>query len=312
MVVHMIRIVGALLIALCASVNIFPAVTAQETPTRSIDAHVLISGYETYTKDEDGTCIAYPGVIGGAFVQISGVRQDLGSGQWLNTRESLSKKSSCEFKLHFEVPLAESYDVIVASYLVTSLSEQSIASHGGEIVLAVHRNLGEQDLFLLFPDAQLPSPTVVPSPTSVPTPVPTETSGEIGDDTFRVVGAFTLVGTQGEEFLSLGSAGCLGLGGYDDVTVGSQIVVRNENDTIIATAMLEPDPTSSDDECQMQFIVDVPDATFYSFEMGRRGAIVYSKQEMEENGWRISLSLGWPTRTSIKSREWCHGNGMRK
>jgi len=61
---------------------------------------------------------------------------------------------------------------------------------------------------------------------------------------------------------------------------------------IIAIAEFEPDPSATTDQCRFMFIAEVPDATFYSFEIGRRGELAYSKQELQDSDWRVTLTLG--------------------
>ena len=44
--------------------------------------------------------------------------------------------------------------------------------------------------------------------------------------------------------------------------------------------------------CTVVFEVEVPDADFYSVEVGRRGEIAYNREELAERGWGVSLTLG--------------------
>jgi hypothetical protein len=45
--------------------------------------------------------------------------------------------------------------------------------------------------------------------------------------------------------------------------------------------------------CEFPFTVsNVPTAKFYRVEVGRRGQVSYSYDQMRANGWKVSLSLG--------------------
>jgi len=40
------------------------------------------------------------------------------------------------------------------------------------------------------------------------------------------------------------------------------------------------------------FTIDVPEATFYTLEFGRRGEQIYAKEDMEDAGWHVDLTIG--------------------
>ena len=72
---------------------------------------------------------------------------------------------------------------------------------------------------------------------------------------------------------------CSGLGGYDDMDTGTNVTVRDEDGTLLATGSLEAGILSEvlNDvffACEFSFKVeDVPDAKFYSVEASRRGGL---------------------------------------
>jgi len=98
---------------------------------------------------------------------------------------------------------------------------------------------------------------------------------------------------------------CSGSGGYSDLAGGTQVVVKDGSGSIIATGHLNegtganpyvykgtPDPEIVD-SCSFSFDVEgVPDSDFYSIEVGHRGAMTYSRAEMESMSWTLELSLG--------------------
>jgi hypothetical protein len=86
---------------------------------------------------------------------------------------------------------------------------------------------------------------------------------------------------------------CEGQGGYDDIIEGADVVVRNQADEIIATSSLGPGTNRGNDHCAFAFTVEeVPDAEFYSVEVSHRGALTYSKAELDGMDWNLSLNLG--------------------
>jgi len=111
-----------------------------------------------------------------------------------------------------------------------------------------------------------------------------------GTDTYRIVGSFVLFGERNDDF-RVRSTGCVGLGGYDDIHPGTQFKISNESGEVIGVATLEPDPDASSRSCAFIFVTEVPDAKFYTFTLGRRGDLTYSKAEMEEMGWMPGFSL---------------------
>jgi hypothetical protein len=91
---------------------------------------------------------------------------------------------------------------------------------------------------------------------------------------------------------------CEGTGGYDDIGPGIQAAVKNETGKLLATGDVGPgevvDASQGFVVCELPFeIKDVPDsAKFYVVEVGDRGELSYSHEEMVEQGWQLALSLG--------------------
>lgn len=110
--------------------------------------------------------------------------------------------------------------------------------------------------------------------------------------THDVSGTFTLTSTDG--VLQQAAAHCEGKGGFGDITAATQITVKNQANEIIGTTNLGiGDKGARDAECIFSFsLKGLPDATFYSFESGHRGAVTFSNAEMKANGWKVALTLG--------------------
>jgi hypothetical protein len=72
------------------------------------------------------------------------------------------------------------------------------------------------------------------------------------------------------------------------------VVVKDQTGSIVATAPLGTPlfdgPTQG---CVASFTVEnVPDAPFYSIEVGHRGAITYSNADLAAKDWHVDLTLG--------------------
>ena len=115
-------------------------------------------------------------------------------------------------------------------------------------------------------------------------------------ETHALTGTFLL--SNGERPDDRDTGGCSGTGGYSDIGVGTNVVVRDATDTIIGTAPLTMDPAgpepvaSGNYQCGYAFTVSVPDSAFYTVEVSHRGALTYSRADLESKSWRVSLNLG--------------------
>lgn len=111
-----------------------------------------------------------------------------------------------------------------------------------------------------------------------------------GDDKREVTGTLTLVDSD----VVGDSDDCYGTGGYDDIESGAQVVVKDGAGKTIATGRLGAG--EFDDElvttCTLPFVVEVPNADFYSFSVSHRGELNYSREELEDEGWDVGLTLG--------------------
>lgn len=89
---------------------------------------------------------------------------------------------------------------------------------------------------------------------------------------------------------------CYGTGGYEDIQAGMSVTVRDGKGNILATGQAEngrrPTGEFSIVKCAFNFQVDnVPKSDFYSIEVGHRGQLNYSYEEMKNKNWEVSLSL---------------------
>lgn len=108
-----------------------------------------------------------------------------------------------------------------------------------------------------------------------------------GPQAFEIDGDVTLFSeTEGS------ASNCYGTGGYSDISEGLSVTVRDESGMILATSRLDAGRRTGN-RCTFAFMVSgVPQAEFYSVEVGRRGALTYSHDEMTANDWQVTASLG--------------------
>lgn len=90
--------------------------------------------------------------------------------------------------------------------------------------------------------------------------------------------------------------GCKGTGGYSDIQSGLKVVVKSGSGRILGISHLGPDNYSgkySGVVCQFPFeVTDLPSSKFYSVEVGRRGSMEYSKEQLEKQDWNVQFSMG--------------------
>jgi hypothetical protein len=90
------------------------------------------------------------------------------------------------------------------------------------------------------------------------------------------------------------SAGCVGQGGYSDIGAGTPVTIKNGSGDILGAGDLGEGTAAGGGECVWS--VKIPNVrlgeSFYSAEVGRRGAITSSADELKSNGYAFDLSLG--------------------
>lgn len=79
-------------------------------------------------------------------------------------------------------------------------------------------------------------------------------------------------------------------GGYSDVAAGGQVTVQDGEGTILATTTLAGGILNSRG-CTFSFSTEVPDADFYQVTITHRGALTYSRTDLEANGWKVLAHL---------------------
>lgn len=107
-----------------------------------------------------------------------------------------------------------------------------------------------------------------------------------------LTGSITLIDSE----LGGSTENCYGTGGYDDIREAMTVTVRDGAGEILAVGDADagkaPEGEDYFVQCVFSFQVDeVPSSDFYSVEVGRRGELNYSLEEMEEQDWTVNLSL---------------------
>lgn len=81
-------------------------------------------------------------------------------------------------------------------------------------------------------------------------------------------------------------------GGYDDIRDGADVTVKDGAGELLGTGVLTGG-TATDVGVTFAFTVEgVPDSDFYQVEVSHRGALSYSRAELEDAGWVVEASLG--------------------
>lgn len=94
-------------------------------------------------------------------------------------------------------------------------------------------------------------------------------------------------------------AGCDGAAsadGYDDVTQGMPFLIKDGKGEVVGNASLDGDGTDAGDgSCEWKMkVVDLPVRPQYTVNLGDRGAVGFSKSELQSTGWVFEVKLGNP------------------
>lgn len=88
------------------------------------------------------------------------------------------------------------------------------------------------------------------------------------------------------------SSECVGAEGYDDIRLGTSVVIHDSAGKVVATGQLDngkySEPTAS---CRFPFTVrNVPQQKFYGFEVSHRGTVTFTAKQVKDGP--VALSLG--------------------
>jgi|SRR5829696_8151102 len=100
-----------------------------------------------------------------------------------------------------------------------------------------------------------------------------------------------------------GGGECRGTGGYTDLRSGVEVTVSDPAGKVLGTSSLQARPAATDAagdmplaerrRCAWSFgFRDLPDQPSYEITIGERGAVSYTREELEAAGWTVRVSLG--------------------
>lgn len=149
--------------------------------------------------------------------------------------------------------------------------------------------------------ATMPSPVASPAATleagASPVATPAESAGMVvppmAEPTatpvmFEMTGTIVLGGNENETYV-LTSEGCVGLGQHEDLHEGRQVVIRNENGTIVSVTTLE---TATDAEgCAWEFVASVPESEFYAISIPMEFEQVFPQGMVADNNGEVVIEL---------------------
>jgi hypothetical protein len=85
---------------------------------------------------------------------------------------------------------------------------------------------------------------------------------------------------------------CKGLGAYNDLFGGTQVVVKDQLGAVIATGSLDVGRVVPGRTCQFGVLVpELPRADVYQFEVGQRLISAYRYDDLAASGWQVTLNL---------------------
>jgi len=85
---------------------------------------------------------------------------------------------------------------------------------------------------------------------------------------------------------------CYTSGGYSDVNSGTNVTVKNGDGKLLGVTDLSSGVTVGSYMCKFSFELEVSKSDFYSFDIGNRDEVSYAKEELEDKGWNLELTLG--------------------
>ena len=192
--------------------------------------------------------------------------------------------------------------LLAAVFITACTGEQELPDVAGEDLAFARGALASADFDYDVVDVEVDDPAQDGIVQSIDSDDDGTVTVEIGVlPTVTLTGSFMLLDTgnsvQSRTGTEEGEA-CSGSGGYDDFDTGMNVVIRDGSGSTIGTTSSGPatfvreDGTSNTLFCQTEFEVSVDIVDFYEIEIGRRGALSYSYDELRQEGFNLALTLG--------------------
>jgi hypothetical protein len=86
--------------------------------------------------------------------------------------------------------------------------------------------------------------------------------------------------------------------GYRDIHAGTPVAVRDKSGALVGSATLgdgtlrKQPLRGKDDDCLFRFSLTVPDRAGYEIEVSNRGAVAFSRADLEHAHWTANLTIG--------------------
>lgn len=149
--------------------------------------------------------------------------------------------------------------------------------------------------------ASMASPVATPQPGASPVTTPVASEGMIVPVTdesnatpaapstlIEMTGTIVLNGNRNETYV-VTDEGCVGLGQHAGLHEGRQVVIRDENGTIVSVTTIE---TAADaDGCAWEFWASVPESEFYAVSIPMEFEQVFTKGMVSESDGEVTIEL---------------------
>jgi hypothetical protein len=84
--------------------------------------------------------------------------------------------------------------------------------------------------------------------------------------------------------------------GYDDLTAGAPVTVKDSRGVVLAASSLPAGKTQTGftggPVCHFALSVQVPDSAFYQVEVSHRGTVTFTRQDLQSTHWTAGLTIG--------------------
>ncbi|HAM56443.1 MAG TPA: hypothetical protein DCQ64_14020 [Candidatus Rokubacteria bacterium] len=149
----------------------------------------------------------------------------------------------------------------------------------------------------------MPSPPPSPAPSAAPTAIPAPTPSPViiyvtpspspASLTHDIRARLHFQGSR-DSVNHVGDNGCEGDGGYDDLRVGLQFDIKNtQGDLVAYGTFTQSEYGTLSFECYLTgTATGVPDQLVYVVEIGRRGAVNFTRADLAGNAWTAELNIG--------------------
>ena len=105
-------------------------------------------------------------------------------------------------------------------------------------------------------------------------------------------GSITVIDTGRYPSVEIYGSTCFTTGGYSDISSGTSVTVKNGEGKLLVISDLSEGVTAGSYSCRFDFELELPSSEFYSFDIGNRDEVNYSKADLESRDWTLDLSLG--------------------